>query len=159
MRIANLPIILALVLTISCSSGGKPEPSVLFDETPLSDNSSTPKLSTLFRETPLSDNSSKMTIKIDVSQGSVAEGSMEMMCECARLAVARGFKYFYIDKRETFEDGWHSFRVTFYKSPPEGIPVMNPMDEDGSGEGADPMNSAMDAEAFAEVCNEIQRMR
>jgi len=106
-----MPIVLALVLTISCSSGGKPKPSISLDETPISENSST------------------MTIKSDLSQWSAAAGSMVLMCKCANLTLDRGFKYFHMDEqsRGTQADERPSFRLTFYKSPPEGMPVMNPL--------------------------------
>lgn len=111
MNIVFMPIALALALTISCSSGGEPKPSISFDETPISENSST------------------MTIKSDLSQWSAATGSMVLMCKCANLTVDRGFKYFYIDEqsRGTQADERPSFRLTFYKSPPQGMPVIDPL--------------------------------
>jgi len=88
-----------------------------------------------FAETPLGNNSSSMAFELDVSDRSVVEKSMAIMCECARLTVERGFKYFYIDEQDQGENGRASFRVTFYKSPPEGIPVLKPMDPGDPTEG------------------------
>lgn len=143
MRIAYPPIALALVLTISCSSGGKLKPSISFDETPLSDNSST------------------LTIMSDLRQWSAVAGSWSVMCKVARLTVDRRFKYFYIDERRKPADGQPSFRITFYKTPPEGIPVIHPMKLRDPSEAAGAMDSAMDAEEWIEACNlyESQSMR
>ena len=106
-----MPIALALALILSCSSGGQPKQSMLFDEVPLSDNSST------------------ITIKSDLSQWSAAAGSLVLMCECSALTLDRGFKYFYMDKKSpgTQAGKRPSFRLTFYKSPPDGMPVANPL--------------------------------
>ena len=126
---------LALALTISCASGGKLKPFMSFDETPLSDTSSS------------------MAFELDVSDRSVAEKSMAIICECTRLTLERGFKYFYIDERDKAENGRASFRITFYKSPPEGIPVFNPIDLGDPTEGPDPMTSVIDAGGYTEACN------
>lgn len=142
MQIAYLSTALALVLIMSCSSGVQPKPSISFDETRLSENSS------------------KMKIKSDLNRSSVVQKSFSLMCTISRLTVNRGFKYFYIDERRKPEDRQPSFRLTFYKSAPEGIPVINPMDAH-PGEGPDPMSSAIDAKAYIEACklNESQRMK
>ena len=102
-----MPVALALIL--SCSSGGQPKQLMLFDEVPLSDNSST------------------ITIKSDLSQWSAAAGSMVLMCELSALTLDRGFKYFYMDERShgTQAGERPNFQLTFYKSPPDGMPVVN----------------------------------
>lgn len=134
MRVVYLPITLALALGVSCASGGKLKPFMSFDETPLNDNSST------------------MTFKLDESRRSVVEKSMIIMCECTRLTVERGFRYFYIDKRERTEN-WGSFRVTFFNSPPQGIPVVTMTDPGDLTKGPDPMTSAIDTEELTRLCN------
>lgn len=139
MRIAYLLIAVALVLTISCSSGVKTEPSISFDETTLSDNSST------------------ITVNMDASQWSAVAGSWSLMCMVARLTVDRGFKYFYIDERRKPADGRPSFRATFYKSPPEGMQVVNVLDAGDPREIADPRTMVIEAEAYDELCNQMQR--
>lgn len=110
-----------------------------------------------FDETPLSDNSSSMTFKVDESHRSVAEKSMALACESTRLTIERGFKYFYIDERSKTENGWASFRITFYKSPPEGIPLVNLEDPSDPTQGSDPMTSVIDARGLTEICSKFQR--
>ena len=123
-----------MALGVSCASGGKLKPFMSFDETPLSDNSST------------------MTFKLDESRRSVVEKSMIIMCECTRLTVERGFRYFYIDKRERTEN-WGRFRITFFNSPPQGIPVVTMTDPGDLTKGPDPMTSAIDTEELTRLCN------
>ena len=139
MRIIYLTVALTLALTIGCSSGGNLKPFAPFDETPLSDNSSSIK------------------IKVDVSHRSIAAKSMAIMCECTRLTVERGFQYFYIDKRDKSGNEWASFRITFFKSPPEGIPVVNLTDPGDPTIGPDPMTSAIDIEGLTKVCKNFQK--
>ena len=138
MRVVYLPITLALALTVSCSSGGKLKPFMSFDEKPLSNNSSS------------------MTFKLDVSGRSAVEKSMIVMCECTRLTVERGFKYFYIDERKKTQN-WARFRITFFNSPPEGIPVVNLTDPGDPTKGPDPMTSTIDTEGLAKLCNKYQK--
>jgi hypothetical protein len=121
-----------------CASGDKLKPFILFNETPHSDTVST------------------MTFKLDVSQRSVAAKSLDIVCESARLTVDRGFNYFYIDERRKYADGRASFQITYYKSPPEGIPVINPMDLGDPTKGPDPMTSAIDAKGMIEGCRLLQ---
>ena len=138
MRIIYVSVALALALTVSCSSGGKLKPFMSFDESPLSDNSSS------------------MTFKLDVSHRSVVEKSILIMCECTRLTVERGFKYFYIDERDKTEN-WGRFRITFFNSPPEGFPVVNLTDPGDPTKGPDPMTSVIDARGLTEICSKFQR--
>ena len=103
-----IALAMALTLTISCSSGGGAKPTLSFDETPLGDNRS------------------KFIITSDVSEWSALAGSWVLMCKSANLTVDRGFKYFYMDEQSsgTQTDSRPSFRLAFYRSPPE-MPVMD----------------------------------
>ena len=113
-----LLLMVMIVLSISCSSGGGAKLTLEFDEVPLSDNSS------------------KITIKSDVSQWSALAGSMDLACKCAGLAVDRGFRYFYLDEKswDIEEQSLNTetarrpgFRLTFYNALPAGMSVANPM--------------------------------
>ena len=110
----------------------------------------------LFDETRLSDSTSKIMIEPDKSSKRVVEKVWELMCECARLAVDRGFSYFKMDSRAQLAGGRSTFRISFFRSPPEGIPVV---DIWGSGdliEIANPLSSVINAEQYVEACK-LQR--
>ncbi len=139
MRINYLAMLIIFSLIASCASGGKLMPFLSFKEIPISDNSST------------------LTFKLDKSRKSVVEKSMLVMCECTRLTVERGFKYFYIDERRKTEN-WGRFRITFYNLPPEGIPVVNLTDPGDPTKGPDPMTSVIDTKGLTEICSRYQQV-
>ena len=73
----------------------------------------------------------------------------------------RGFRYFYTDEntRGAQPDGQPSFRITFYKSPPEGMKVhpaegvsILSRQAGASMDGFDPDSMVMDAEGFEPAC-------
>lgn len=82
----------------------------------------------------------------------VVERVMELTCDCARLAVDRGFKYYRMDERELLSDGRARFRLTFYRTRPTDVPVLEdplrPVQE-GARIG---LSSAMPAEAYVRIC-------
>lgn len=136
-------VALGFVLSAGCTTTpqqeyGELEPFISFDEIPLSESSST------------------MTFKLDKSHRPVAEKSMLIMCECTRLTVERGFRYFYIDERQKTVN-WGRFRITFFDSPPEGIPVVNLTAPGDPTKGPDPMTSVIETDGLTRICNRYQK--
>jgi hypothetical protein len=77
---------------------------------------------------------------------------MSLQCAIARLAAARSYSYFRIDERARLSDERGSFRVTFYDSPPKGIPVLDNLQ--GEDLPAEPvlMTAVLNAEEIVEAC-------
>ena len=82
----------------------------------------------------------------------VVERIMELTCDCARLAVDRGFKYYRMDERELLSDGRARFRLTFYRTRPTDVPVLEgPLPSSEEGARID-MSAAMRAEDYLGIC-------
>ena len=109
MRI-GMPVFACLVIfVIGCSSSGKP------------------KGTSFLEESPIDGTSSIMTFaKSDVGGEHVADKSMSLMCECARITLEKGYTYFLIEDHQQGEDGRASFKISFFKEPPKGLPVFGP---------------------------------
>lgn len=103
-------------------------------------------------ETPIDDASSRLTIDPSESEGLAAEKAMALTCECAKLTVDRGFRYFRIDERAELPDGRGSFRIHFYATPPEGVLVVDTTPDRPLALGPDVADAALDAEEFLRIC-------
>jgi hypothetical protein len=126
-----------MIYAIGCSSSGNP------------------KVSSFFKETPIDETSSIMTFSInEIGGGSVAGKSMEMMCECARITLEKGYTYFLIEDQMQEMGGESSFKISFFKEPPEGMPVFSMDSEPEDMEDDDEV--VMDAKTYAELCEMIK---
>lgn len=141
----TISVMFALTLITGCSSGGQPQSHQ----------------SLLISETPISNNSSRITIKSDLRLYPASVFSMMTMCKCVRITMDRGFRYFYTDEktRGAQPDGQPSFRITFYKSTPEGMKVypaegvsILSREAGSSMDGFDPDSMVIDAEGFEPAC-------
>lgn len=141
MKYALLPVILAATLAVGCSTGGETRQATGFG-------------SMAFDVTPLDRDSARVVITSDLGRWSPAAGSIAMMCNSARLTVQRGFSFFYIDQRSRKGEA-PGFRITFYKTPPEGKAVFDPTSA-SPGNLPDPDNTAIDANGYAQYCDIIE---
>ena len=107
----------------------------------------------LFDETRLSETRSRIIVEPEQSDRLVVEKAMDLMCECAHLTVDRGFNYFNMDERALLAGGRGSFRITFYTSPPEGIPVVEIRGPSDPTQLTVPLTAAFDAREFRSACN------
>ena len=109
-----------------------------------------------FIETPIDKNSSRLTI--DASQGDqlVVEKVMKLTCECASLTLDRGFRYYVIDEQTRLSGDRSSFRITFYSTLPEGIPVATHVVRESGARQADLDGTAIDAAEMDNICRLMQ---
>ena len=110
----------------------------------------------LFIETRIDEDVSRIVIKTGRQQGLVVEKVMSLQCEIATLTTARGFRYFRIDQRAILSDERSSFRVTFYASPPVGMPVVEDMQGKELPVESDLMTAAINAKKITEVCKMME---
>ena len=108
----------------------------------------------LFVETRLDQDSSRVVLEADQQKGLAVEKIMNLNCALAQLTKDRGYRYFKTDERAKLSGGRASFRITFYRRPPEGIPIATKLLAEGEDtvKAADVMTAAMDAEEVAKVC-------
>jgi len=106
----------------------------------------------LFLETRIDESTSRIAVEPGKMVGLVVEKTMDLMCETARLTTEREFRYFRMDERVMLSGGRATFRLTFYTTPPEGIPVARASIGTDLTEGPDAMTAVLDAEEFVEVC-------
>jgi hypothetical protein len=109
-----------------------------------------------FEETRLSEASSRILVEPDDSERLVVEKALELMCQCARLTADRGFRYFITDERALISGGRATFRLRFFTSPPEGIPVVDTWGSGDPTQLANPLTAAINAEEYVEVCDMSQ---
>jgi hypothetical protein len=107
----------------------------------------------VFDEVRLTDTSSRLIVDPDISKKLVVEKAMDLMCKCARLTADRGFNYFKMDERAHLADGRATFRITFFRSPPEGIPVVDVLRPPAPANLTNPMTAVFDAEGLVKFCN------
>jgi hypothetical protein len=105
-----------------------------------------------FTETRIDDHSSRIVTKPGRQQGLAVEKAMSLQCAIAKLTTARSYSYFRIDERARLSDERGSFRVTFYASPPKGIPVLDNLQ--GEDLPAEPvlMTAVLNAEEIVAAC-------
>lgn len=107
----------------------------------------------LFDEVRLNDTSSRIVINPDRSGQRVVDKALELMCKCARLTADRGFSYFKMDERAHLADGRGTVLITFFRSPPEGMPVVDIWPQGAPENFTNPMTSLIDAEEYVKACN------
>ena len=95
---------------------------------------------------------SKVVIEPDRQDGLAVEKIMNLVCAFAQITTDRGYRYFKTDERAKLSGGRGSMRITFYSTPPDGIPVATKLLAEGNPEQADMMIAAIDAEEFIKVC-------
>ena len=105
-----------------------------------------------FVETRIDEGSSRIIVEPRRFEGLAVEKAMTLSCECAKLTTDRGFRYFRIDERAQLPDGRSSFRIHFYDTPPEGVPVASTSIGSERKEVPDLMEAAIDAYEFVKVC-------
>ena len=106
----------------------------------------------LFIEIPIEQNSSRLVLEADRQPGLVVEKAMRLMCAWAELTTVRGFGYFKIDERAKLSGRRSSVRITFFDTPPEGMPVAMGLLRKGTAIEEDLMNAVTDAEEFIKAC-------
>jgi hypothetical protein len=108
-----------------------------------------------FIETPLDAMSSALTVDPDRFTGLAAENAMTVACACADLTVSRGFNYYSTDERTTLADGRARFRIRFYETPPDGLPVLDRtvLDNAPAPPGTD--SAVLDAREFVSICKAL----
>ncbi len=108
-----------------------------------------------FIETPIDAMSSALTVDTGRFTGLAAEKAMTLACACADLAVSRGFDYYSTDERTTLADGRARFRIRFYETPPEGLPVLDrtTFDDAPAPPGSD--SAVLDAREFVSICKAL----
>jgi len=106
----------------------------------------------LFIESRLDKDTSKVIVEPDRQEGLAVEKVMNLVCAFAQITTDRGYRYFKTDERAKLSGGRASMRITFYTTPPDGIPVATKLLAEGNPEQADMMIAAIDAEEFIKVC-------
>ena len=105
-----------------------------------------------FTETRLDDETSRIVTKPGRQQGLAVAKVMSLQCAIAELTTARSYRYFRIDQRAKLSGDRGSFRVTFYTSPPEGIPVLENIQGENLPAESDLMTAAISAEEIIQAC-------
>jgi len=98
-------------------------------------------------------------LEADQQKGLAVEKIMNLNCALAQLTKDRGYRYFKTDERAKLSGGRASFRIIFYRRPPEGIPIATTLLAEGEDtvKAADVMTAAMDAEEVVKVCQLMER--
>ena len=81
---------------------------------------------------------------------------MSLQCAIAKLTKDRGYRYFRIDERARLSGGRSTARVTFYMTPPSGIPVVENIQDKNLTKMPNLMTAAINAEDFIETCSLIE---
>jgi hypothetical protein len=103
-------------------------------------------------ETRLTQDVSRIEVSTQDGGGLVAERALGLMCGCARLAAERGFRYFRVDEREMLSNGRARFRLTFYRTRPTDVPVLErPLPSGDEGARFD-VSAAIPAEDYLRIC-------
>ncbi len=110
----------------------------------------------LFAETQIDEQSSRISFDPRQQRGLAVEKIMDFSCDCARLALERGFSYYRMDDRARTPGGPVSFRMTFYRTPPEGIPVASNDLDPQEMDDPEIITATVDAESFLEACRLMQ---
>ncbi len=106
----------------------------------------------LFTEIRLSDTVSKIETSTDLDGSLAVERILGLTCECARLAIDRGFAYFRTDQREILSNERARFRLTFYKSRPTDVSVQEiPDSYEAKGFAVD-LSAAIPVGEFRTLC-------
>lgn len=106
---------------------------------------------TLF-ESPIDETSSMMAfVESDLAGLHVAEKSMMLMCECANIALEKGYQYFMIEEPRDTGDTRMRFKINFYAVPPPGLPVIDL--QHAQTANAAPGKGVMIAADWAKACN------
>lgn len=109
---------------------------------------------TLF-ESPIDKTSSMMAFaESDLAGLHVAEKTMMLMCECAHLTLQKGYQYFMIEEPREKSDTQMRFKISFYKEPLPGLPVVDLQRVPGSE--ATPGKGIMFAGDWARICNTLR---
>ncbi len=105
-----------------------------------------------FIETRLDKDTSKLVVEPDRQKGLAVEKVMNLACAFAQITTDRGYRYFKTDERSKLSGGRASMRITFYSTPPDGIPVATKLLTEGNAGQADMMIAGIDAEELIKVC-------
>lgn len=106
----------------------------------------------LFIETRVDQSMSRIVVEPDRLQGLVVEKVMGLTCAFAQLTADRGYRYFIIDERAKLSGERSSFRITFYRMPPEGVTVVDKVLGGDPAGAPDLMTAAINAEKFIKAC-------
>jgi len=103
-------------------------------------------------ETRIDETSSRVSVNTGDFVGLAAEKALQLTCECAALCLDRGFEYFSIDERTELPGGQRSFRILFYESPPEDLPVVSVTAAEYLTDTPNLESAVLHASEFIEVC-------
>ncbi len=109
-----------------------------------------------FVETRIDEHSSRLTIDTSHEDQLVVEKVMRLTCECAQLALDRGFRYYVIDEQTRLSGDRGSSRITFYITLPEGIPVGTQVVRESGAQEAHLVGAAVDAVEMTNICRFMQ---
>jgi len=110
----------------------------------------------LFIETRISEDSSRLVIEPQFQQGLVAEKAMRLQCAVASLTTERGYRYFRMDERAKLSGKRSSVRLTFYATPPQGITVVDDLQDRDQVMAPDLMSAAISAEEVIKYCRMME---
>jgi hypothetical protein len=110
----------------------------------------------LFIETRISEDSSRLVIEPQFQQGLVAEKAMRLQCAVASLTTERGYRYFRMDERAKLSGQRSSVRLTFYATPPQGMTVVENLQDGEQVMAPDFMSAAISAEEVIKYCRMME---